>query len=218
MIADPRYSAAENATPPNKIGSTLVLFDCLTCDKCIPLCPNDANFNLAIPPGETPVERATLSAEGWNVEIIGALKFAKPKQMATFADVCNECGNCNVLCPEDGAPYMSKPLYFSSLASFEAAFPRDGFLVESHGGEGIGMRGRFLGEVVRMERIGEHVRYSGEDFDLTFDPNDVAATLTGNAGGPVDFTRLRIMMPLLEAVTAPGAMNYVSAALEAGAL
>ena len=49
VIADPRYGAAENATPPNKIGSTLVLFDCLTCDKCIPLCPNDANFILPIP-------------------------------------------------------------------------------------------------------------------------------------------------------------------------
>jgi putative selenate reductase len=218
VIADPRYSAEENATPPNKIGSTLVLFDCLTCDKCIPLCPNDANFSFVVPQGETPVERATSGADGWKIETIGALKFAKPKQMATFADVCNECGNCDVLCPEDGGPYMSKPLFFGSLASFEAASHRDGFFVESHGGEGIGMRGRFRGEVVRMERIGDHVRYSGEDFDLTFDPNDVAATITGMAGGPVDFTRLRIMMPILEAVTAPGAVNYVSAALEAGEL
>ena len=62
VVADPRYSAAENATPPNKVGSTLVLFDCLTCDKCVALCPNDANFSLAIPAGETPVERLTRSA------------------------------------------------------------------------------------------------------------------------------------------------------------
>ena len=45
VLSDPRYSAAENATPPKKIGSALVLFDCLTCDKCIPVCPNDANFS-----------------------------------------------------------------------------------------------------------------------------------------------------------------------------
>ena len=37
------------------------------------------------------------------------------------------------------------------------------------------MRGRFGGEVVRMARIGDRVRYSGDGFDLTFDPADVAA-------------------------------------------
>ena len=121
VIADPRYSAAENATPPNKIGSALVLFDCLTCDKCIPLCPNDANFILPIPAGETPVERLTRSADGWTVDIIGSVRFAKPRQIATFADLCNECGNCGVLCPEDGGPYLTKPLFFGSLAAFEAA-------------------------------------------------------------------------------------------------
>ena len=45
-IADPYYGAAQNSTPPTKVGSALALFDCLTCDKCIPLCPNDANFAL----------------------------------------------------------------------------------------------------------------------------------------------------------------------------
>ena len=35
--------------PPTKSGTRLWLFDCLTCDKCIPVCPNDANFVLAIP-------------------------------------------------------------------------------------------------------------------------------------------------------------------------
>src|SRR5450755_572133 len=39
MLADPRYSAARNATPPKKLGTRLTLFDCMTCDKCIPVCP-----------------------------------------------------------------------------------------------------------------------------------------------------------------------------------
>ena len=150
VIADPYYSAAENATPPNKVGSALVLFDCLTCDKCIPLCPNDANFALAIPPGETPVERAARGADGWNVEVIGSVKFAKPRQIATFADACNECGNCGVLCPEDGGPYLTKPLFFGSLAAFKAARDHDGFFVERRG-DGFAMRGRFGGEVVTVE-------------------------------------------------------------------
>ena len=68
VLADRRYSAAENATPPKKIGCSLVLFDCLTCDKCIPVCPNDANFSFSIPVGETPVELLTPNGGGWRVE------------------------------------------------------------------------------------------------------------------------------------------------------
>jgi putative selenate reductase len=214
VIADPYYSAAENATPPNKVGSTLVLFDCLTCDKCIPLCPNDANFILPIPPSETPVERLTRGADGWTVDIVGSVKFARPRQIATFADACNECGNCDVMCPEDGGPYLVKPLFFSSLASFEAARDHDGFVVERRGG-GVAMRGRFGGEVVTVERKDARVRYSGAGFDLAFDPGDVAATVSGAADGPVDFTRLRMMLPILDAVLAPEAVNYVSAGLRA---
>jgi putative selenate reductase len=214
VIADPSYSAAENATPPNKVGSTLVLFDCLTCDKCIPLCPNDANFILAIPPGETPVERVARSADGWTVDVIGSVRFAKPRQIATFADACNECGNCGVLCPEDGGPYLTKPLFFGTLAAFEAARDHDGFFVERRG-DGVAMRGRFGGEVVTVEKAHARVRYSGDGFDLAFDPDDVAATVSGLADGPVDMTRLRMMLPILDAVVAPEAVNYVSAGLRA---
>jgi putative selenate reductase len=214
VVADPYYSAAENATPPNKVGSALVLFDCLTCDKCIPLCPNDANFILPIPPSETPVERVTRGADGWSVDVIGSVKFAKPRQIATFADACNECGNCGVLCPEDGGPYLTKPLFFGSLAAFEAAPDHDGFVVERRG-DGVAMRGRFGGEVVTVERTDAGARYSGDGFDLAFDPADVAATISGAADKPVDFTRLRMMLPILEAVLAPDAINYVSAGLRA---
>ena len=45
--ADPRYRAAQNRAVPKKIDSHLVTFDCITCDKCIPVCPNDANFLLS---------------------------------------------------------------------------------------------------------------------------------------------------------------------------
>ena len=216
VAVDPYYSAAENATPPNKVGSSLVLFDCLTCDKCIPLCPNDANFILPIPPSETPVERVTHGADGWTVDVIGSVKFAKPRQIATFADACNECGNCGVLCPEDGGPYLTKPLFFGSLAAFEAARDHDGFVVEKSG-DGVAMRGRFGGEVVTVEKVDSRVRYSGVGFDLAFDPADVAATVTGAADQPVDFTRLRRMLPILEAIVAPELINYVSATLRTAA-
>jgi putative selenate reductase len=214
VVADPYYSAVQNATPPNKVGSALVLFDCLTCDKCIPLCPNDANFALAIPPGETPVERVTRDADGWTIDVVGSVTFAKPRQIATFADACNECGNCGVLCPEDGGPYLTKPLFFGSLAAFETAGDHDGFFVEKSG-DGVAMRGRFAGETVRIEKSAARVRYSGAGFDLAFDPADLAATISGAADGPVDLTRLRMMLPMLEAIVAPESINYVSAGLRA---
>ncbi len=215
-LADRRYSAAENATPPKKIGSALVLFDCLTCDKCIPICPNDANFSFVIPPGEFPVERLTPSGDGWTVETVGALRLAKPRQIGTFADVCNECGHCDVLCPEDGGPYLTKPLFFGSLESWAASPHRDGFVLE-RSANGVVMRGRFGGRAVTMERRGDRVRYSGDGFDVVFDPSDVAATATGEANGPVDLTQLRIMSQILDAVTAAQAVNFVSAALERAA-
>ena len=68
-----------------------------------------------------------------------------------------------------------------------------------------------------MERDGGLVRYRGEGFDVAFDPNDVAATASGVADGPVDLTRLRVMNAILDAVTAPRAINYVSAGLERAA-
>jgi hypothetical protein len=76
------------------------------------------------------------------------------------------------------------------------------------------MHGRFGGRVVTMERGEARVRYRGDGFDIVFDPGDVAATVSGEADGPVDLTWLRIMDQILKAVTATGAVNHVSATLE----
>ncbi len=211
VLADPRYGAEENATPPHKVGSALNLFDCLACDKCIPVCPNDANFSFSIPLGETPVERLTPTEAGFTVEVLGSLKIERPHQIGAFADVCNECGHCDVLCPEDGGPYKTKPLFFGGFAAWEAS-DRDGFVVE-RGALGAMMNGRFSGETVRIERIDKRVRYVGQGFDLALDPGDVAGAISGSADGPVDLTRFRIMLPILDAIAGVGAVNFVSAAL-----
>ncbi len=213
VLADRRYSAEENATPPNKVGSHLVLFDCLTCDKCIPICPNDANFSFVIPPGQIPIEQLVPDDIGWTVQPGGALTFTKPRQIGTFADVCNECGHCDVLCPEDGGPYLVKPLFFGSVEAWAASPQRDGFVLENSRNS-IAMRGRFSGHVVRMERSNGLVRYTGDGFDVVLDPRDAAASAKGEANGPVDLTWLHIMDQILTAVTAPKAINYVNTMLE----
>ena len=49
-LADPRYTFEKNQAVPKRIDSKLWLCDCISCDKCIPVCPNDANFFYEIEP------------------------------------------------------------------------------------------------------------------------------------------------------------------------
>lgn len=124
--ADPRYAAAARRKVPRKIGRQLKLFDCLTCDKCIPVCPNDANFSFSMPSTpEVPVSEA--------------------RQIGNFADFCNDCGNCDTFCPEDGGPFKLKPRFFVSRERWSADAPRDAILVERDA-----ITGRFGGVEVRV--------------------------------------------------------------------
>ena len=124
-----RYRAEANRAVPRKIGSQLALFDCINCDKCLPVCPNDANFVY---------ETAALRCEYRNYRIEdGAVREApggwfevrKTHQIATFQDFCNECGNCDTFCPEDGGPFVEKPRFFGSLEAWRRLKDRDGFSV-----------------------------------------------------------------------------------------
>jgi len=36
-----------------------------------------------------------------------------------FSELCNECGNCMVFCPEDGDPAMIKPRLYTDRAVYE---------------------------------------------------------------------------------------------------
>jgi putative selenate reductase len=51
-VADERYTAEKNMAVPKRIDSKLHLYDCISCDKCIPVCPNDANFYYEVDPVE----------------------------------------------------------------------------------------------------------------------------------------------------------------------
>ena len=85
---DPRYRFKK--TPQRrKRGAALGLFDCAMCDLCIGVCPNNALF--------------TVPSRG---------KQKKKHQIVCFADVCNDCGNCETFCPDVGAPNWMKPRIF----------------------------------------------------------------------------------------------------------
>jgi putative selenate reductase len=211
VVADRRYAHEANSRPPRKIGRALRLFDCITCDKCIPVCPNDALFAFVVSRGEYPVEKAVPGAAGWTVRAEGTLAIDEAHQIATFADFCNDCGNCDVFCPEDGGPYVVKPRFFGSEAAWRAD-RADGFFVDPASRRAL-VRARFAGEEYALQDTGEgRVRYTGPWFSLTFDPRDVARTLGGDGpdGQEIDLTYSRIMLLVREALFAPGAVNYVS--------
>jgi len=201
--ADPRYGRAATNTPPRRVGTDLALFDCLTCDKCIPVCPNDANFTLMIPQGTTiSTTTATKSGDGWTVTTGEPIVTTKAHQIANLADACNECGDCDIFCPESGGPYKVKPRFFLDPATWERQTTRDGLLVS-----GTTIRARIEGVEYRIER-GERTRFVGPDFDVSFDSTDPAGTLSGE-GTFVDLGKCSTVLVLVDGATAD--VNWVSA-------
>jgi ferredoxin len=153
---------------PRRIESHLVLFDCITCYKCIPVCPNDANFvyeceavhvtyrdlevdtNLAV--------RETGPAKEFKLE--------RREQIANFADYCNHCGNCDTFCPEYDGPYLMKPSLFGSRAAFDAAADHDGFLVERALEDNVltlRLLGRIEGQLLSLRELADQQNYEFSD-------------------------------------------------------
>ena len=147
-----RYRADQNRKAPRKLGTRLWLWDCLSCSKCIPACPNDAVFEIEVEPfiGEVPV----IEIEGGAWREVGRhlYRALKSTQIAIFADACNDCGNCDVFCPEDGGPYIEKPRFFGSLESWRRAAPLTGFVLTKDA-DAVVLRGRMVEGEFALTRI-----------------------------------------------------------------
>jgi putative selenate reductase len=167
-IADERYTAAKNRMVPKRINSHLVLFDCITCDKCVPVCPNDANFMYETPPVDLRYRDIEVAPDGTIRECGEERHFVveRNEQIANFADFCNHCGNCDTFCPEWDGPYLKKPNFFGSRASFEAAAAHDGFWLECEAGR-FTLHGRIEGKPCRLESAdGNAYRYDDDGVEL----------------------------------------------------
>ena len=203
VTKDPRYARAATEKPPRKIGSHLELFDCITCDKCVPVCPNDANFTFVVPPFETPIVKVRVEGDALVTREDGRLIVKKKHQIGNFADFCNECGNCDVFCPEDGGPYIVKPRFFGTREEFEARAEHDGFLAE-----GPTLTARVEGRAFSVAPADDRVRFTGDGFDLTLDVEDPAGTVAGTAAQEVDLTWARILWSIRAAVYHDGSIHW----------
>lgn len=166
--SDPRYGSAKNAKGPRRVDSELRLFDCLSCDKCVAVCPNDANFPFStdyVGPFQTHDLVVTVDRQ---VDAEPGPRFAlhEAHQIAHFADACNACGNCDVFCPESGGPHQVKPRFFSQ-ESYASGAPHDGFLLLADG-----MRGRFAGVEYHLTLHADRHVLSDGHIEATLDPQD----------------------------------------------
>jgi putative selenate reductase len=128
--ANPRYRWERNKGVPRKIGSKLWLYDCINCDKCVPVCPNDANFVYETSAGAIAYDNFELLPAGVRRVSGGVFELVKGRQFANYADACNDCGNCDVFCPEDGGPYVEKPRFFGSLETYRKYAGANGFYID----------------------------------------------------------------------------------------
>jgi putative selenate reductase len=109
LVDNPRYHASANSKPPRQIDSVLALYDCINCDLCIQACPNDAIFAYEADPVE-----------------VNGFSIRESHQLAVLEGACNECSNCEMYCPESGAPFVEKEIVFLTRAAFDES-RLDGF-------------------------------------------------------------------------------------------
>ncbi|MBU0616320.1 MAG: 4Fe-4S dicluster domain-containing protein [Planctomycetes bacterium] len=167
-----RYRAYRNRRVPARVDSRLETFDCLTCERCIPVCPNAANFVYPTPKVAFDLhDIIVLSDASWREGKMGRFEIAKEWQIANFADFCNECGNCDTFCPEHGGPYVEKPSFHRTVESWERAAPRDSFVIHEQP-EGGWIRARLAGAVYQLT-------YGKQTQQYLFEDGTVEACLTG---------------------------------------
>ena len=214
---NPRYGKTRNSQAPKKIGSALYLLDCLACGKCVPVCPNDANFSYDV---------EALEIEARNYKVVGGqvlpeetftLKVKKNEQWAVYADFCNECGNCDTYCPEDGGPFAQKPKFFGTMETFQHHVERDGFYVERSQDKDR-LWGRFKGRqyFLEVERAANRAVFTDHVIELTLDrskPNKPLKTSIvepGSSGHALEMKYYFWMEKCLEGVLNPARVNYVN--------
>jgi putative selenate reductase len=108
------YRRDQNGKLPREVDHVLEMWDCVACNFCVTVCPNDAFFRLPTPADEP------LDAR---------------QQYFVLVELCNECGNCLTFCPEEGDPALVKPRLFTDPDRFAAESPTtQAFLVSTVAG------------------------------------------------------------------------------------
>ena len=160
-----RYHAARNSKTPKRVDHQLELYDCINCDLCITACPNDAVFAYTAQPLDraTEVWAAGKAAEVETSASGSGFKVAESHQLAILDGACNECSNCEVYCPEHGAPFQLKERVFHDWQTFADSHV-DGFCFH----DGC-LHGRLDGRTMRLVKKQDRADFSGKGFHFKLD-------------------------------------------------
>ncbi len=212
---DPRYAAARNRTMPRKVGSRLFLFDCLNCDKCLPACPNDANFAYEVRPLSREYQSYRVSGGVAQPVAGGRFVVEETHQIGCFQGFCNECGNCDTFCPEDGGPFLEKPRFFPSLDAWKDG--GEGFFVRREGEVDV-VWGRLRGVEYRLEVDRSRDQAVFTDGEVTVRtghsqrlPLQATARAGSTEGHQLDIAAYLAMATIIDGVLGPGQVNPINA-------
>jgi putative selenate reductase len=131
-LTNEAYRKDGNTKLPRHVDHDLRMWGCVACNFCVTVCPNDAFFKLPTPEG---------------MEIDGR------QQYFVLTELCNECGNCMVFCPENGDPAQIKPRLFTDPDRFAASSPAGFLLGHSNGRVTVEPGPGLEAEVERLESI-----------------------------------------------------------------
>lgn len=168
-LQNPEYHFNKNSGAPKKINSELKLFDCLSCNICLPVCPNAATFSFEAQAVDWPLINYRLQ-DGKLLEINSArFKTGKATQIGIIQDFCNSCGNCDTFCPEHGGPYLQKPRFFIHEKDFLTSLENNSFYFYSANH----LAGRFSGEVyhLKFNKQKDEYRFENENFIFIYSDN-----------------------------------------------
>ncbi|MFQ5706935.1 MAG: 4Fe-4S dicluster domain-containing protein [bacterium] len=217
LIHNPRYHAKMNQKAPPKIDSHLTLFDCITCNKCLPVCPNAANFS--IPTGVVRLASTHYRLIDGVFEELRGEDFVlnKANQIANLADFCNECGDCDTYCPEYGGPFIEKPRFFFSEVSYKKHGEYDGFYFPTP----YSLKGRLQEQEFLLlydKDENEYIWQNSEvEIRLTAQDEFLSGRVLGGTTAPtlIDMTPFYIMRALFDGIlNAPS--TYTSVMLRGG--
>lgn len=140
--------------------------DCdLLCSYCVGVCPNLALFTYEHAPICKMLPLGRIKDGRWLALNGEKIKIAQRYQVAVFADLCNECGNCVTFCPSAGKPYRDKPRIYSRRDEWERESD-NAFLLEKLA-DGHALHARIAGRTHTLSLNGR-IDYSSSELDVVW--------------------------------------------------